>query len=392
MLDDDERRSWGNPDNLEELFGIFNNVAGAGVFRETANIDPSRGDGRQPGGQYQPDDDNSRFGVFPGSGELDLSVVSAGPQSFVDSVGAFISDSNVNAQEAISVKGFEAIAWYVPFHNLPFYDRWGVYVRADMLLELASNFWDSALSTSSDPAEFLDVVQTIWKSILTHEYFHFQTEVFALMTEQYNIASGTPVFFNYQEKVYQPNWGTADCLEEALATAKEIKSIPDTSVKKFMANLALHSPGGYRHYNTCMPPRFTKYQDLLYSQVAEGSLGARSRPHRAPKDRGLFSTANVPVYLVVPMKDGKTDDALVVFEKQQPQVKTHQLLKYAERIGGYVQESGGRHPVVLRADGRNNIAVPKYRRNEPVNQYLIDEIAEGLGKSKQEVREEASRM
>ena len=155
------------------------------------------------------------------------------------------------------------------------------------------------------------------------------------------IASGTPVFFNYQENVYQPNWGTADCLEEALATAKEIKSIPDSGVKKFMANLALHSPGGYRHYKTCMPPRFIEYQDLLYSQVAEGSLGARPRPHRAPKDRGLFSTANVPVYLVVPVKDEKTDDALVVFEKQQPQVKTHQLLKYAERIGGYVGESGG---------------------------------------------------
>ena len=391
MLDNDERRSWGNPDNLEELFGRFNNVAGAGVFRETPNVDPSRGDGRQPDKPYQPDDDNSRFGVFPGSAELDLTIVSAEPQSFVDSVDAFYSNNNVNAEEAISVKGFEAIAWYHPFHNLPFYNRWGVYVRADMLLELASRYW-GRVPASSDPAEFLDVVQTIWKSILTHEYFHFQTEVFALMTEQYNVASGIPVFFNYQEKVYKPNWGTADCLEEALATAKEIKSIPDSGVKKFMANLALHSPGGYRHYNTCMPPRFTEYQDLLYSQVAEGSLSARSRPHRSPRDRGLFSTANVPVYLVVPMKDGKTDDALVVFEKQQPQVKTHQLLKYAERIGGYVQESGGHHPVVLRADGRNNIAVPKSRRNEPVNQYLIDEIAEGLGKSKQEVREEASRM
>ena len=158
-----------------------------------------------------------------------------------------------------------------------------------------------------------------------------------------------------------------------------------------MANLALHSPGGYRHYTTCMPPRFTKYQDILYSQVAEGSLGARLRPHRAPKDRGLFSTANVPVYLVIPVKDGKIDDALVTFEKQQPQVKTDQLITYA-LLEGWVRERGARGPVVLRKNGLRPIPFHNYKRTEPVKPYLIDQIAKGLGKSKQEVREEASRM
>ena len=53
---------------------------------------------------------------------------------------------------------------------------------------------------------------------------------------------------------------------------------------------------------------------------------------------------------------------------------------------------GGREAVVLKKDGLRPIPVSNYQRTEPIEPYLIDQIAHGLGKSKQEVREEASRM
>ena len=197
MLDNNEGRAWGNPEDFEELLGIFHNLAND-VFRVTDNLDPSIEDGRQPDGLSPPYAAVSQTIVLPGSDELDLSIVLDDPQSFLGRVNAFRSANNPNLDAEIERKGFEAIAWYVPFHYLPFHERWGVYVRVDMLLDIALRFWESPLSTSSDPMQFMDVLQTVWKSILAHEYFHFQTEVFALMTEKYN-TPGNPVFLKYQE-------------------------------------------------------------------------------------------------------------------------------------------------------------------------------------------------
>src|SRR3990170_381561 len=93
----------------------------------------------------------------------------------LDVVDPLLSDAAGHVQS----RGWEAIAWYSPFHLRPHDDEWGVYIREDAIWSAVFDLYD--LSGRSIKRSTLFSV--LFDSTLAHERFHFRTEVFASISE-----------------------------------------------------------------------------------------------------------------------------------------------------------------------------------------------------------------
>lgn len=114
---------------------------------------------------------------------------------------------------AIKTYGFEAIAWYQPFHTFT-EDAWGIYFDAAMLDEavcaLSEDLSDAGIVNLSDAL----ASQLVFGMVYQHELFHAQVEAASSWLE---LTTGQARFRRYQDKVYRTTFEKPDCLEEALA-------------------------------------------------------------------------------------------------------------------------------------------------------------------------------
>ena len=116
-------------------------------------------------------------------------------------------------RDALKSHGFEAIAWYQPWHTYCD-EAWGIYFDARMLDDVVCAFLedlnhDSTIGISDGLAS-----QLFFGLVYEHEIFHARLEA---STASQELTATKSRYVRYQDKVYRPTLGTSACLEEALA-------------------------------------------------------------------------------------------------------------------------------------------------------------------------------
>jgi len=289
-----------------------------------------------------------------------------------DTSSAIRSVEDVLGQEINSIEselnnfGWEAIAWYRPFHfGL---QNWGVYIREDRFLAYVIKCVRQT-SQSWTVQDFCEIYNGLWQSILWHEYFHFHVEIFGLKLED---RCNHPAYLPYSAAIYTKTWGTSNCVEEALATANEIRKTPP-SFKSYVINQSDGCPPGYADYHLYMPPNFIAGKDKLCGQISETDLRGEARPYRFPSDTGAASTDFVPIHLISLPKLKPGPGNFFYLET----IGNKSLIKFVERNGGQIRR-GGKHPLVINIQGRSIPLKTNWRDNR-VPGFVIKEVADLFG-------------
>jgi hypothetical protein len=128
-------------------------------------------------------------------------------------------------ERANSEAGFEALAFYISFHNRTEDGKWGVFYYDDAIRALAVKIRRD-LPITDDKTCYRLAVEIVRK----HELFHFRFDLFALQQE---LTLKRPLYNKYQRDVYQGVLFTEDCYEESLANAS---SVSGWSVYKHLAD------------------------------------------------------------------------------------------------------------------------------------------------------------
>lgn len=150
------------------------------------------------------------------SAQVDLS--SPGSWDFADSLNGmeiFSDDFQDRIKESRKDRaelGFEAIAWYQPYHVWT-EDTWGIYFDAKKIDDLACSFIDDFKTHRVQGSHSLAALLAFGLTY-AHELFHAKVEA-ALSWQEINALQ--PRHRRYKEHVYQALRETPEWLEEALA-------------------------------------------------------------------------------------------------------------------------------------------------------------------------------
>ena len=117
-----------------------------------------------------------------------------------------------DVRKAAKTQGFEAIAWYQPYHAYS-EDTWGIYFDARKLDDLALSFLDDFRSQHVHGSHRLAALLA-FGLVYAHEMFHARVEA-VLSWQELNAL--VPKHLRYKERVYQALRETPEWLEEALA-------------------------------------------------------------------------------------------------------------------------------------------------------------------------------
>lgn len=127
-------------------------------------------------------------------------------------------------ERANSEVGFEAIAFYVSFHNRTDDGKWGIFYYDDAVRALAIKIGRD-LEITNDKKCYRLAIEIVRK----HELFHFHFDLFALQQE---LTLARPLYNEYHRNLYQKVLFTKDCFEESLANAS---SVTGWSIYKHLA-------------------------------------------------------------------------------------------------------------------------------------------------------------
>jgi hypothetical protein len=179
-------------------------------------------------------------------------------------------------EEQVSQQGTEALAWYTPFH----FNRkgWGIYIREEGLavvsriLECAS---EPQLSTQNP-------LTAAYELLYRHEYFHHLSEVACGILEvlKRRAAAGSDedvvaqviarlIGSPYQEYSETAKRNPQGALEESVANAYAVQTVPNGAWRKAIRSWFKTHPAAYREFD-----RYESGDDFL------GGLRELSRLHR----------------------------------------------------------------------------------------------------------------
>jgi predicted RNA binding protein YcfA (HicA-like mRNA interferase family) len=281
----------------------------------------------------------------------------------------------------------DALAWYLPIHY--FGPAWGIYIREDAILDLASMIlgrldpWDRGN---------LQIVQATVQAALTilylHEAFHHKVESFAVRLE---VVERGRRYLRYQRNVYQPLSGSDDQLEEGLACAEMIRrlgeptyrrGLPDSvrrATVEFLRDWIPRLPPGYRQgVSLAEPESYEAARAQLSSQLQEGrpytSRNADDWALVPHSYRGFFNWKTI-VHVIVPIG---TAPIVPWFATPIPGLSVSS--RDAERVvrsAGYELVTGGKGShLKYRAKGRPMVIIPDGRKD--LSLRVLKSIAESL--------------
>jgi hypothetical protein len=117
-----------------------------------------------------------------------------------------------NVRKDAKAHGFEAIAWFQPYHVWS-EESWGIYFDAQKLDDLACSFLDDFKTNGVKGSHSLAAMLAFGLTY-SHELFHARVEA-ALSWQEINAIQ--PRHLRYTQRVYDVLYATPGCLEEALA-------------------------------------------------------------------------------------------------------------------------------------------------------------------------------
>lgn len=134
--------------------------------------------------------------------------------------------------------GLDIVAFYAPYH---IYGRnWGIYFYETKIFSFAYIVWQRC------GGSFSEVLNTIFKFILTHEMFHFKVELLFTIDEE--VGCGV----SYSSHVKN---NSSQELEEALATSVSLRKRIIPTIKAELEKICQNLPNGYGKWNTYASPR-----------------------------------------------------------------------------------------------------------------------------------------
>jgi len=243
--------------------------------------------------------------------------------------------------------GFDAIAWYVPFHYSM--EHYGIYVTEDGLQRLGNLLYiwshgrakperyDMTFTVSGgdtpieadtedivpeydhDPIESIQAALDLALEILLrHEWYHHQTELLATYLED---LADEMVYKDYMEQAYRPTHSEEDCIEESLANAYVARSracmgrSPSADAFRTLFEYSTcYQPEAYREYGRFTGQDFRLggrhlarlLQTADPTDISESIGNPRRQTHlgtRHPLDMSIhraITARRMPVYIIQP--------------------------------------------------------------------------------------------
>jgi len=203
--------------------------------------------------------------------------------------------------------GRDVFGLYLPFHYYFKSGKWGIYLFIDLIEERAKELYyqQHIIARQFQRLTLEEMKLFYYYCVFRHEFFHYQTEVFATNAE---ILSDKALYINYNNQVKELVRYTEHWLEEALAESSVLKStlvINKAKISK-LAMKAIYQydlqfmPPGYRDYHCALyggPDNAHKY---LASQIIQTDV----RPnYLVPKNNTIkkqfrHDYSKAPIYLV----------------------------------------------------------------------------------------------
>ena len=120
-------------------------------------------------------------------------------------------DTIADIELANSEAGFEAIAFYISFHNRTVDGKWGIFYYDDAIRAFATK-----ISRDLKISDCRKCARLAVEILRKHEMFHFRFDLFALQQE---LMLQRPLYNEYHRNVYSKVLFTEECFEESLANA-----------------------------------------------------------------------------------------------------------------------------------------------------------------------------
>ena len=210
-------------------------------------------------------------------------------------------------QKLIDDYGKDAFGMYLPAHYYFKSGKWGIYLYVDIIEDRAYELYKEQHKFFK-PNDFLtlnEIKKLYYYAVHRHEFFHYQTEVYATRAE---ILSHKPLYINYDRYVKKFVKNSSDWLEEALAESSVLNSRLVTKVTK-VSKKALKAL--YEYDLQFMPPGYKDYKCVKYGgplaahiYLASQILQTKVNPlffvpdNHTIKKEFLHDYKEVPIYLV----------------------------------------------------------------------------------------------
>jgi len=284
------------------------------------------------------------------------------------------------------IKEFHALAWYDSFHfsypNQP--DSWGITLHADRILGRVDRLKKDGLNLSHALIATMD-------SILDHEYFHHSADMFALKEEETQIecldagwivqSQLTPTYLNYRDKVVSPNRHTEDNIEEALATASEVRDMDPVYRKVWDHTIAQSLPTAYENYDQYLgEAKFRLGRTFLASRISDGDTNVRPSSYRW-NYRVRQSGGQVPKFIIGSPKSVNIIDSLL--STWYPEIARFSRCLESYNLRRWKKPGRNKHPWrIVSNDSKNSNNIPLKIKDGRVSGYIYEEIEEKFGVSR----------
>jgi len=306
-------------------------------------------------------------------------------------------EKSEETMEAIRKHGTEAIAFYAPFHfYYPSY--WGVYIIEDRLYGFAYLVYQKIRTKG---ILFDDIVELCRKCILEHEYFHFRTEFFSLVWEDF----AEKIVYKRFKRENQPYCE----MEEALANAYEVRKSILISRKQHIhgfshaiRDLCRDAPAGYNNFENCLRGHQIK-NECIYEFVTHIlkvvddvrlvtnriSLVSKGLSYASWFPTHSFMRENIlrqiPEYVCQPPSIPSDKRLYMILANK----RIDDLLTCLERkYGCKIRDNHGKHPKIELPNGKKISYSYSSSRRKGIYPRLIKEIASSLGIEKKEILKE----
>jgi hypothetical protein len=222
-------------------------------------------------------------------------------------VNKLVNRSNSKFKRMMEEYGRDFFGLYFPFHYYFKAGKWGIYLFVDLIEERAEELYYQQhwLLGSLKHLTLQEIKLLYYYAVYRHEFFHYQTEVFATNAE---VLSEKPLYINYNNYVKEYVRHTEDWLEEALAEASVLKSTLvikkakiDRAVLKAIYQYDLQfMPPGYRDYACNKYGGPEKAHQYLASQIVQTRVNPNFivPGNNTIKKEFAHDYKKVPVYLV----------------------------------------------------------------------------------------------
>lgn len=209
------------------------------------------------------------------------------------------SNRVAGAKRSLSENGFEASAWFQPFHNWN-EGSWGIYIDAKKLDDLALSIFEDLRKSGVGGGLQKISALLAFGLVYSHEMFHAKVEAAVSWNE---LGARRSQYSPYKRNIYAKLFGTDGCLEEALANWSawswflKLLERGQFNLNGNAASISLVvqttldlSPPGYRNWRT--GGEVNSWREFCY-QLSAGKIAAKGNNPFLPLEGNLMA---IPPY------------------------------------------------------------------------------------------------